>query len=471
MSKVSKLNTSQAIKKKESTKTSITNLNNIIQGSKKIVTQKQRKIDRQLEMVHMDVTLEARPGEKICLMGREGSGASSSLLTIRGETELIQGVREIRGDIAYIDLKNQFFVTDLSLRSNIILDEYFDRKRYDEVLKVCMIDLKKFRGGDMIEVIENGNNFSSGERNKILLARFLYVERDIYLFDHYFDELDPKKHLNHFFRVVNTFLKDKTVFYVSNKQQYVKESQRIYVFDDGTVVESGSYNELRVAQNKVFVNIMEIEEKSKKPRKSKRFQGLVNKALLSKMSHVTEPNINSNTKMGLLKLLRRKKKLNTQINPINVDKMLLAELFSAIGKVHQRKEIGKITSEKEEQVNQSLPFLTTTYLFILGKGRIIAMMMLFLVTVLAFMASDIWLGLWSSKSLESFTFMNYFYVYAGISAITVVFVIIRDIVYHHVLRKNSDSLHFKMLRKFFNTSMMWFIKNPSSRVTFRLTRD
>lgn len=179
---------------------------------------------------------------------------------------MIQGVREIRGDVAYISLKDPFFVTDLSLRSNIVLDEYFDRKRYDEVLKVCKIDLKKFRGGDMIEVIENGNNFSSGERNKILLARFLYVERDIYIFDHYFDELDPKKHLNHFFRVVNTFLKNKTVFYLSNKQQYVKEADQIYVFDDRTVVESGSYNELRVSQNKFFVNLLELDEKAEKPR-------------------------------------------------------------------------------------------------------------------------------------------------------------------------------------------------------------
>lgn len=198
---------------------------------------------------------------------------------------------------------------------------------------------------------------------------------------------------------------------------------------------------------------------------------MVNRALLKKMSLVDEPNISVNTKMGLLKFLRRKRRRSSKIDPINVDKILLAELFSAIGKVHQMKEIGKITSEKDEMVNQSLPFLTTTYLFILGKGRIMAMMMLFFFTVFASMSSDVWLGLWSSKSLGSFTFMEYFYVYAGISAVTVSLVITRDIVYHHVLRKNSDSLHFKMLRKFFSTSMMWFIKNPSSRVTFRLTRD
>ena len=77
-----------------------------------------------------------------------------------------------------------------------------------------------------------------------MLARFLYQENDIYLFDHYFDELESKKHMNHFFRVVKTYLKEKTVVYVSRKQEFVKEADQIFVFDNGSVVDSGTFDEL-----------------------------------------------------------------------------------------------------------------------------------------------------------------------------------------------------------------------------------
>ena len=110
------------------------NLNNLISGNRRIVPQRNLKFERKLEMIHLDVTIEASRGQKVCLMGRAGSGASASLLTIREETEIIQGVREVRGDFSTIDLKNPFFINDMSLRSNIILDEVFNRKRYDEVL-------------------------------------------------------------------------------------------------------------------------------------------------------------------------------------------------------------------------------------------------------------------------------------------------------------------------------------------------
>lgn len=336
------------------------------------------------------------------------------------------------------------------------------------MIKISELNLNKFAGEDQVEVIENGRNFSSGERRKILLARFLYQDNDIYLFDHYFDEFDTKEHLNHFHRVVKEFLKDKTVIYLSRKEEFVKEADHIYVFDNGNSVEHGTYDQLKNSSKRYFRELLIKTDLHVDKHKSSKFRNWVKKAFVTKISNTAGNDIKPATKLGVLNFLKlaRKGKRSSK-----VDKEFFAELFSAIGTVQMKRELGKVTSEKEEKVTQTLPYLTNKYLFILGKGRIIALLLLFFTTVMGFIAADIWLGIWSTNTISNMNFFDYFKVYGIICTVTVVLVILRDIIYHKILRMNSDSLHFKMLEKFFNTSMLWFIKNPSSRVTFRMTRD
>ena len=165
--------------------------------------------------------MNVEPGQVICLMGKEGSGNSGILITMLEETYIKSGECQMLGTYAYINLRNNFFLENSTLRENIILDEPFVRKRYEEVLKICDLRLSKFTGHDQVEVIENARNFSIIEQKKIILARFLYSERDIYLFDFYFDDIDIKKDKDHFDNVVNHFLYGKTVIYISNKEGIV----------------------------------------------------------------------------------------------------------------------------------------------------------------------------------------------------------------------------------------------------------
>lgn len=330
--------------------------------------------------------------------------------------------------------------------------------------------MKKFAGEDQVEVIENGRNFSNGERRKILLARFLYQDNDIYLFDHYFDEFETKQNLNHFHRVVKRFLKDKTVIYLSRKEEFVKEADYIYVFDNGSSVEDGTFEELMNSKKRYFKELLVKTNLNIDTQKASKFKSIVSKAVVTKLSNLANPKMTTGTKMGVLSFLKQAQLGNKKKEKKEVDAKMFANLFKAIGDIQRKKELGKVTCEKEEKVTQSLPFLTKTYLFILGKCRIFGLFLLFFITVMGFMTADIWLGIWSSKTL-GLDFIDYFLVYGLICTTSSVFVILRDIIYHRILRKNSDSLHFKMLETFFNTSMIWFNKNPSSRVTFRMTRD
>lgn len=260
------------------------------------------------------------------------------------------------------------------------------------------------------------------------------------------------------------------MIYLSRKEEFVKEADYIYVFDNGTSVESGTYTELIESKKRYFKELLIPTNLHLDSQKLSKFKSIVNRACVTKLSNAVDPNINPETKLGVLDFIERAKKFSEKKEK-TPDKTFFAQLFGAIGTIQKKKDLGKVTSEKEEKVTQSLVFLTKTYLFIKGKCRIIALTLFFFITVMGFMIADIWLGFWSSNTIKNMNFIDYLKVYGVICGITCVLVIIRDITYFKVIRSNADSLHFKMLDKFFNTSMDWFIKNPSSRVTFRMTRD
>ena len=96
---------------------------------------------------------------------------------------------------------------------------------------------------------------------------------------------------------------------------------------------------------------------------------------------------------------------------------------------------------------------------------------MFLLTVATIMGADIWLGLWSTQSIPTFAFNEYMIVYGGLTTVTSILIFFRDILFLSMLRRNANEMHLAMLVKFFNTSMTWFTKNPSSRFTYRITRD
>ena len=58
-------------------------------------------------------------------------------------------------------------------------------ERYKEILDICQLtpDLEILPGGEFTEVSSNGTNISGGQKARISLARAIYKEADIYLFD------------------------------------------------------------------------------------------------------------------------------------------------------------------------------------------------------------------------------------------------------------------------------------------------
>ena len=123
---------------------------------------------------------------------------------------------DIRNKICYVSQKENLF-TD-SIYNNIVLNRNIS---YDTFLDICkltfvkeLVESKSLNYNYLLE--ENGFNLSGGERQKIILARTLLQQADIYIFDEALNAIDIKKERLILKNIFN-LLKDKTVIVVSHR--------------------------------------------------------------------------------------------------------------------------------------------------------------------------------------------------------------------------------------------------------------
>lgn len=122
------------------------------------------------------------------------------------------------GRIAYAP--QQPWIQNTSLRENILFGREYDEKLYNSIIHACSLDLDLdlLPGGDLTEIGEKGINLSGGQKQRINIARCLYSDADLYLFDDSLSAVDVHVAKHIFSQVFgpNGVLKDK-VNYLKNK--------------------------------------------------------------------------------------------------------------------------------------------------------------------------------------------------------------------------------------------------------------
>ena len=117
-------------------------------------------------------------------------------------------------------------------------------------------------GGDLTEIGEKGVNLSGGQKVRISLARTVYSDPDIYLFDDPISALDAnigKKIMND---LIIKYLAGKTRIIVTHALQYLQHMDRIIYMKNGRILWSGTYNEL--LNQEFFVNMKKLSKLNEK---------------------------------------------------------------------------------------------------------------------------------------------------------------------------------------------------------------
>lgn len=183
-----------------------------------------------LNKVFDKINYMIKVGSKVLIKGNNGSGKSTliNILTkniddYNGKVSIGYDIRDISYNsylehISYINQDSGLF--EDSIINNIVLDNEIDNNKLDEIIKILNLD-------EVIKNKERGintlikDNFSGGEKQKIIIARCLYKCSDIMVFDEAFSEISSNDRIN-IINKINDVYRDKTIIYVNHFNDYIK---------------------------------------------------------------------------------------------------------------------------------------------------------------------------------------------------------------------------------------------------------
>ena len=190
--------------------------------------------------------LKIKKCESVIIIGETGSG-KSCLIKALIDRLIILNTKEfnIDGKISYTSQSP--FIVNSSLRDNIIFYSKYNEERYKQVIKICELekDINTFPAGDLTEIGTNGANLSGGQKSRINLARCIYKEADIYLFDDPISSVDSIVYNKILSQLIINFLKNKTVIFSSNDIKYMHYFNKIIFIEKGNIKFIGTNEEIQ----------------------------------------------------------------------------------------------------------------------------------------------------------------------------------------------------------------------------------
>ena len=227
---------------------------------------------RRQTAVLSDFSLHARAGEKIALVGPSGAGKSTIVALLLRFYEPDAGAVRIDGkpacDFALPELRDQMAVVPQEvLLFGGTIEENIRYGRpdatHDEILAAsrqaaCHEFIEKFPEGYATLVGERGVKLSGGQRQRIAIARALLKDPAILILDEATSALDSEsEHLIQ--RALAALLEDRTAFIIAHRLSTIRKADRIYVIEDGNVLESGTHDELVMRDDGRYRRIAEMQ--------------------------------------------------------------------------------------------------------------------------------------------------------------------------------------------------------------------
>lgn len=201
------------------------------------------------------------PGEKIGLVGKTGCGKSSTVSLLSRLYEFQTG--EIKIDdipIRSFDrhaLRDQigFVAQDAiifkgSLRENLSNnDRLSDQELVDASRTTGLVKALSKEGFNLdMELLEGGSNLSVGQRQLVSLTRVLLKNPSILILDEATANIDPfYEEIIH--QAVMTMMTNRTCLIIAHRLETLKQCDRVFVFNQGELVEEGSLNDLLIQGN------------------------------------------------------------------------------------------------------------------------------------------------------------------------------------------------------------------------------
>ena len=204
-----------------------------------------------------NISFTIKEDKVTALVGKSGSGKTTLLKLLLKFYEPLSGTIEI-GNTTLKSISNHSwrnycgvvmqdgFIFDDTLKNNICLsDSVCDKDRFTNAIEIAnlapVIDALPMGSNTLIG--NKGIGLSSGEKQRILIARAIYKNPDILLFDEATSALDTENEkiiVNN----LDTYYASRTTLIIAHRLSTVKNADQILVLDKGEIVERGTHLEL-----------------------------------------------------------------------------------------------------------------------------------------------------------------------------------------------------------------------------------
>nr|APD26530.1 ATP-binding cassette transporter subfamily C member 1 X7 protein [Brachionus koreanus] len=398
-----------------------------------------------------NLNFDVNKGELVAIIGRVGSGKSSLLSALLNEMHLMEGKLNLNGSTAYVT--QQAWIQNASIKKNVLFNLPCNEIFYEKILDGCCLlpDLEILPSGDKTEIGEKGINLSGGQKQRISLARAVYSNADIYMLDDPLSAVDAHVGKQIFDKVIGPagLLKDKTRLFVTNSLSFLNQCDRIFMFENGSIVEMTTFEHLKSKKGKIidflksFNDIKETNQEFIKSFDSLDEKSDQVKTAETNVEKLKKKNENNETKIGE-KLIEKEK-----IQSGNVKISVVLEYLKACR-------------------------LWLSAIFIL----------MYILSMASDMASSFWLSDWSNKvDQEKSTLANnstlssenskFFRlgVYASLGFSKSLISLMANMLFVGMFIKASKSLHEKLLHSVLRGNLRFFETTPIGRIVNRFTKD
>ncbi|XP_020571535.1 ABC transporter C family member 3-like isoform X3 [Phalaenopsis equestris] len=395
-----------------------------------------------------DINFKVFQGMRVAVCGIVGSGKSSLLACILGEVPKMDGNVQLCGTTAYV--AQSPWIQSGKIQDNILFGKEMDSEKYENVLEACSLkkDLEILPFGDQTIIGERGINLSGGQKQRVQIARALYQDADIFLFDDPFSAVDAHTGSHLFKECLLGILASKTVLYVTHQVEFLPSADLILVMKDGKITQMGKYNDI-ITSGSDFMELVGAHKEA-----------------LSALDHMElgdEKSINI-IEDGSFKTQNNKQTQNEEPKDASNSKS-----------EERGMQKGQLVQEEEREKGRVGFWVYRKYITTAYKGALVPLILLAqtLFQVLQ-IGSNYWMA-WAapvSKDMEPpVSVFTLLYVYVALAIGSSLCILIRAFLLMMAGYKTATILFNKMHFSIFRAPMSFFDSTPSGRILNRASTD
>ena len=180
----------------------------------------------------------------------------SGTIKINGNDIVQYSPEVIRPHMAYIS-QNVFFFSD-TVRNNLKMGNNATDEEIEEVCKLCCVDefVQEMPMGYDTLLEENGSNLSTGQKQRLAIARAMLRKPDILIMDEATGNLDVKTE-DRIRRMIDEVTQNITCVIIAHRLNTIKNCDYIYVMDKGKVAQWGTHEQL-MQEGGIYANYWKI---------------------------------------------------------------------------------------------------------------------------------------------------------------------------------------------------------------------